>query len=40
MGIMDNYSFIDNLSYYLLAFPSVKRHIAHVYLNKLKNKKK
>jgi len=40
MGIMDNYSFIDNLSYYLLAFPSPKRHIAHVYLEKLAKKKK
>jgi Lecithin:cholesterol acyltransferase len=40
MGIMDSYSFIDNLSYYLLAFPSVKRHVAHVYLEKLEKKKK
>lgn len=35
MGIMDNYSFIDNLSFYLLAFPSPKRHVAHLYLEKL-----
>ena len=40
MGIMDNYSFIDNLSFYLLSFPSPKRHIAHLYLEKLANKKK
>jgi len=40
MGIMDNYSFIDNLSYYLLAFPSVKKHIAHLYLDEMVNKKK
>ena len=41
MGIMNSYSFLDNLSYYLLSFPSVKRHEAHLYLEKLdKDKKK
>ncbi len=34
MGIMDNYSFIDNMTYYLLAFPTIKRHAAHLYLDK------
>ena len=40
MGIMDNYSFIDNLTYYLLSFPSPKRHVAHMYLENLDNNKK
>jgi Lecithin:cholesterol acyltransferase len=41
MGIMDSYSFIDNLTYYLLSFPSPKRHIAHLlYLEKMKKEKK
>lgn len=34
MGIMDSYAFIDNLSFYLLAFPSPKRHAAESYLAK------
>jgi hypothetical protein len=34
MGIMDSYAFIDNLSFYLLAFPSPKRHAAESYLEK------
>ena len=40
MGIMNSYSFLDNLSYYLLSFPSVKRHAAHLYLEKLDEDKK
>ena len=40
MGIMNSYSFLDNLSYYLLSFPSVKRHEAHLYLEKLEEDKK
>jgi len=39
MGVMDSYPFIDNLSYYLLSFPSPKRHTAHLYLEKLEREK-
>lgn len=40
MGIMDDYSFIDNLAYYLLSFPSPKRQVARLYLKNLANNKK
>ncbi|MDD5699359.1 MAG: hypothetical protein PHH77_12160 [Victivallaceae bacterium] len=40
MGIMDNYAFIDNLSYYLLAFSSPKEHAARLYFKKLLDNKK
>ena len=37
MGIMNTYSFRDNLAFYLQAFPSPKKHITHLFM---KNKKK
>ena len=40
MGIMDSYSFIDNMSYYLLAFSSPKKHAARRYLDGLDNTRK
>ncbi len=43
MGIMDSYSFLDNLSYYLLAFVSPKKYAARLYLEKMikeRNRKK
>ena len=40
MGVMDNYTFIDNFSFYLLEFPSPKSDITYAYLKKaIKNKK-
>ena len=40
MGIMDTYSFRDNLAFYLQSFPSPKRHAAHLYLEKIEREKK
>jgi pimeloyl-ACP methyl ester carboxylesterase len=39
MGIMDSYAFIDNLTYYLLEFPSPKSHMTNLYLKELAKEK-
>ena len=40
MGVMDNYTFIDNFSFYLLEFPSPKSAEINRYLSKVMKKKK
>ena len=40
MGIMDSDAFLDNLAFYLQSFPSLKRHAAHIYIDKFESMKK